>query len=267
MPLSKALWYYWVPIWVQYFVGLFLSIDITTLTLYFCNKGQSFWYASVVFSSIIGFLFLIYITNWTFNFKGIFRVDAIPYDWNKENTYKKHPFWKSIKSFLFYYEKYDQTNKDEDNNEQKELNIGTFDKTQLRNYFMYKERINTKKIFKLMNFLPFLLGFWFGILICFIITLITLTHSPKMHLFRIFIALFVVTFCVVSLCILNICKSIFVDMFLEIFLNKACDIDENEKIQMYFNDSKAKERLETYSKTINRADYKNSAIIKSNNKV
>ncbi|MFV8515828.1 hypothetical protein [Mycoplasma sp. Z244B] len=250
MSKTKTIFCYWIPIWIQFLIGLLLCIDTTSLILYLTKHQIAFKYLTIVFSILLGLFLIFYIINWVSYPKTALRINATHYDWNREKLYFAHPFYKATCSILLYQNAY----KENKNSNLTESEIfKPTDENEINRYFKYKDHINSKKINHLMLFMPLVMGLLLGMILSFITVLIDTVSYSWLRITSPIIAVALLCFLFMMVFIIIYFKSTISQWFLEISLNRIHDTDLAWKVGCYFT---SPDRSKEYLRTIASKEFK-----------
>ncbi|MFV8418391.1 hypothetical protein ACNQ21_02715 [Mycoplasma sp. VS299A] len=254
MSKAKTIFCYWMPIWIQFLIGLFICIDLTSLTLYLSKRQIAFKYLTIVFSVLLSLFLVSYIINWLIYPKTVLKINATNYDWNSENLYFAHPFYKAICSVLLCKSTYKQ----DKNTISNELgtNNNAFkpsDENEIHKYFRYKDHINSKKIYSLMLYMPFVMGFLLGIILSFITVLVDTVSYSWLRITSSLLVVVLTCFLLIVTFLIFYFKTTISQWFLEISLNRVPDADLDWKVEYYFA---SPNRSKEYQQTITSKAFK-----------
>ncbi|WLP85309.1 hypothetical protein [Mycoplasma seminis] len=256
MEKSRIFKYYWIPTLTSFAIGLFLIPLFETLYVYNITNKKNQYDMMITFIAIISILAVIYIINWLFNYRNIYKINSISYKCNEKDMIKKHPYWKPFRYLFNLYMGMGEYDPhlgiyDSDFSMEKWNNVDT---SQLNNYLKYKYWKNTKILYWLFYTTPFIFGV--GISVIFdILLLLTILDWNKTTGAMIFVPIGVICgICLVYTLGLYIYMAI---LMTEIVLYEIQDIDFEKKLQYFQVTHLYNKSLEIYLKTISSKKFLN----------
>ncbi|WLP85303.1 hypothetical protein [Mycoplasma seminis] len=249
MPKLWIFKWYWIPTFCEFFIGVLLSPLIMTTAAYICTYSQYWQKVSIILGSILGFFALVHIVNWIFEYKLIFKIDNVKYEFSKKNSHMKHPFWKPIKWVTNIFIGIGTINPAADV-EIEELKREMWDDIDIGLFTLfleYKEAKNIKILYWSCWFYPSFLGFSLSSLIS---VGFLLLGSYLISIIPLYISVPIITISVPGLILSGIYYVNMSNWMSEIAINRAVDLDDKTKLEYYRSVYSTKSKPTEYLETI-----------------